>query len=155
MNPIFTLLHTATASIPPCSACPDIMPVARPLLKNQVAPVPGPDGLVHFTPVAPPTETDLVRLAGLTQYTADSKPYADLLNIDISTFHDGPEAQKKLAAQVHEAMTTQGFFVLTGHALSQEEIARQVDIGYVSGQLRRAAVRKWPSQAWGLIPDRA
>jgi hypothetical protein len=30
-------------------------------------------------------------------------------------------------------MTTQGFFVLTGHALSQEEIARQVDIGYVRG----------------------
>jgi len=49
----------------------------------------------------------------------------------MSTFKDGIEAQKKLADQLYTAMTTQGFFVLTGFGISEEEIRRQVDIGYV------------------------
>ncbi|WWC58799.1 uncharacterized protein I303_101343 [Kwoniella dejecticola CBS 10117] len=75
----------------------------------------GAEGLLHFTPVGP-SQMDI--------------PYADLMNIDLSTFADGPDAQQKLAGQLYQAMTTQGFFVLTGFGISEEEIARQVDIGY-------------------------
>ncbi|WVF65610.1 hypothetical protein IAT40_000340 [Kwoniella sp. CBS 6097] len=57
-------------------------------------------------------------------------PYADLQQINISTWNDGPEAQQALADQLYKAMTTDGFFVLTGIDISEEEIARQVDIGY-------------------------
>ena len=32
-------------------------------------------------------------------------------------------------------MITDGFFVLTGHALTEDEITRQVDIGYVGPDL--------------------
>ena len=55
------------------------------------------------------------------------------MTIDVSTFDGGSEARKALAAQLHEAMTTKGFFVLTGHNVMEEEIKRQVDIGYVRG----------------------
>ncbi|OCF41964.1 hypothetical protein I317_04266 [Kwoniella heveanensis CBS 569] len=71
--------------------------------------------LLHFTPVAP-SKMEL--------------PYADLQQIDISTWNDGLEAQQELADQLYKAMTTDGFFVLTGLDISEEEIARQVDIGY-------------------------
>lgn len=73
--------------------------------------------LLHFEPVQPSNE-DL--------------PYADLATIDVSTFDKGPEAQKALAEQVRDAMHGDGFFTLVGMGISEEEIARQVDIGYVS-----------------------
>ncbi|WWC58131.1 uncharacterized protein I303_100666 [Kwoniella dejecticola CBS 10117] len=72
-------------------------------------------GLLHFTPVAE-SKVDV--------------PYADLTNIDISTWDQGLVAQQKLAKQLFTAMTTDGFFVLTGFGISEEEITRQVDIGY-------------------------
>ena len=109
----------------------------------------GPDGLIHFQPVHESKE-DVVsfdlnararhkhtmsRVNCSVVYRegkADYKPYADLMNIDISTWDDGDQARQSLSKQLYEAMTTQGFFVLTGHCLSEREIERQVDIGYVS-----------------------
>lgn len=73
--------------------------------------------LLHFEPVHAST-ADL--------------PYADLATIDVSAFNDGTEAQTKLAKQVREAMHTDGFFTLVGMRINEAEIARQVDIGYVS-----------------------
>jgi isopenicillin N synthase-like dioxygenase len=55
-----------------------------------------------------------------------------LTHIDVSRWDEGEAEQKRLAKQLHDAMTTQGFFVLTGHCISEEEITRQVDIGFVS-----------------------
>nr|XP_019015137.1 uncharacterized protein I206_01225 [Kwoniella pini CBS 10737]OCF53918.1 hypothetical protein I206_01225 [Kwoniella pini CBS 10737] len=73
------------------------------------------DELLHFTPVEP---------------SKMNIPYADLMNIDISTFDNGEDTRQKLANQVYEAMTTKGFFVLTGFGISEAEISKQVDIGY-------------------------
>ncbi|KAL1406675.1 hypothetical protein Q8F55_008381 [Vanrija albida] len=78
-------------------------------------PAPVHDDLLHFTPVAPST-MDL--------------PYADLAVVDMSTWHDGPDAQAAISAKIAHAMHTDGFFTLVGHGISEEEIARQVDIGY-------------------------
>ncbi|WWC86470.1 uncharacterized protein L201_001347 [Kwoniella dendrophila CBS 6074] len=72
-------------------------------------------GLVHFIPVAE-SKMDV--------------PYADLSIIDISRWSEGLDVQKSLADQLYEAMTTDGFFVLTGFGISEQEIQRQVDIGY-------------------------
>ncbi|ORX39267.1 Clavaminate synthase-like protein [Kockovaella imperatae] len=69
----------------------------------------------HFTPVAE-SKLDI--------------PYADLTEINISRWDDGPEEQARLAEELRDAMTTDGFLVLTGHALSEADISRQVDIGY-------------------------
>lgn len=64
-------------------------------------------------------------------------------------FNDGPEAQKALAKTLAEAMTTQGgscghsdtaftiltvspgFFVLKNHGISEDEIKRMTNIGWV------------------------
>ena len=68
------------------------------------------------------------------------------MTIDISTYHDGHEAREKLASQLHDAMTNNGFFVLTGHAVSEDEIKRQVDIGYVSTMKSRESSSIWTCQ---------
>lgn len=52
--------------------------------------------------------------------------WADLITIDLSSDSDH-------AADLHQAMTTRGFFALVGHGISEEEIKRQVDLGYVRG----------------------
>jgi isopenicillin N synthase-like dioxygenase len=69
----------------------------------------------HFVPVQP------------TKHELD---YADLDTLDFSRYDEGPEARKELAAQLHQAMTTHGFFVVVNHGLSEEQITRQVDIGH-------------------------
>ncbi|KAK4688948.1 hypothetical protein P7C73_g1166, partial [Tremellales sp. Uapishka_1] len=73
--------------------------------------------LLHFTPVA-----------------ASKEPlqYADLSTVDMATFNDGPEAQLALAETLRSAMHNQGFFTLINYGITEEEIQRQVDIGYVS-----------------------
>ncbi|WRT64439.1 uncharacterized protein IL334_001371 [Kwoniella shivajii] len=73
------------------------------------------NGLLHFIPVRK-SEMDV--------------PYADLINIDLSKWNQGANAQKKLATQLYTAMTTQGFFMLTGTTITEQEIQRQVDIGF-------------------------
>ncbi|CAK7222010.1 hypothetical protein SBRCBS47491_004722 [Sporothrix bragantina] len=69
----------------------------------------------HFTPV---------------QETKEDLPFADLVKIDLSTYEDGPEARKKLAQDLNQAMRTQGFFYVINHGISEQEIERQIDIGY-------------------------
>jgi hypothetical protein len=69
----------------------------------------------HFIPVQP---SKLV------------KDFVQLRTVDLSRYEDGPEARKELAEEVRRAMTTQGFFILVNHGLSEEDISRQVDIGH-------------------------
>jgi isopenicillin N synthase-like dioxygenase len=69
----------------------------------------------HFVPVTPSKEPI---------------DFVDLHKVDLSTYDDGLEARRALAEQVRQAMTTQGFFTLLNHGISQEEIERQVDIGH-------------------------
>ncbi|KAK5658160.1 hypothetical protein OQA88_2133 [Cercophora sp. LCS_1] len=69
----------------------------------------------HFEP-APPTKIPL--------------EYVSLTTIDLSLYDDGPAARSALASQIHDAMTTQGFFTVINHGISQSTITRQVDIGH-------------------------
>ncbi|RSH80761.1 hypothetical protein EHS25_007097 [Saitozyma podzolica] len=73
-------------------------------------------GLLHFEHVAPSKQQDL--------------PFADLKTVDMGSFNDGPEAQAKIAEEIRQAMHEQGFFTLINHGFTQEEVARQMDIGY-------------------------
>jgi isopenicillin N synthase-like dioxygenase len=56
--------------------------------------------------------------------------YADLETLDYSLYDEGHEARKGLAAQLRRAMTTQGFFVVVNHGITEKQITRQVDIGH-------------------------
>jgi isopenicillin N synthase-like dioxygenase len=69
----------------------------------------------HFVPVQPSKE----RIN-----------FVPLHTVDLTNYNDGLEAQKQLAELVRKAMTTQGFFTLINHGISEDEIARQVDIGH-------------------------
>ncbi len=69
----------------------------------------------HFEPVAP---------------TKEPVEYVSLRTIDLARYDDGPEARAQLAEEIRLAMTTQGFFTLINHGISEEDITRQVDIGH-------------------------
>lgn len=71
--------------------------------------------LEHFVPVAP---------------TAEKLDYADLVELDLSAYEDGPAARLELANKLKYAMRTQGFLLVVNHGVSLETIERQVDIGY-------------------------
>lgn len=69
----------------------------------------------HFVPVQPSKLVD---------------DFVKLRTVDLGRYDDGPEARKELAEEVRVAMTTQGFFILINHGISEEDISRQVDIGH-------------------------
>lgn len=69
----------------------------------------------HFEPVAPSKEPI---------------DFVSLHTIDLSQYDNGVAARKELAEQVRQAMTTQGFFTLINHGISESDISRQVDIGH-------------------------
>ena len=69
----------------------------------------------HFVPVGP---------------TKEQIDFVKLRTIDLGRYDDGPSARAELAEEVRLAMTTQGFFTLINHGLSEEDITRQVDIGH-------------------------
>jgi hypothetical protein len=62
----------------------------------------------HFVPVEPSKEDiDFVRLR----------------TVDLSKYDDGQEARQLLAEEIRLAMTTQGFFKMINHGISEEEIS--------------------------------
>lgn len=69
----------------------------------------------HFVPVGP---------------TKEKLDFADLEILDFSRYNEGLESKKALASQVHKAMSTQGFFVIVKHGISEESISRLVDVGH-------------------------
>ncbi|KAF8584800.1 gibberellin 2-oxidase [Ramaria rubella] len=60
-----------------------------------------------------------------TKYTLD---YAPLAVIDLSTFDRSPEDRTSLAHQLEDAVRNVGFWVVTGHDISDEEVNRQLSI---------------------------
>ena len=67
---------------------------------------------------APPTKLDV--------------PMIDLQAIDLSTFLDGPhglKSRQQLANQLESALTTYGFFKLTGHGIDHDTLERMKSIG--------------------------
>ena len=72
-------------------------------------------GVDHFVPVEP---------------TKASLDFVKLQCIDLARYDKGADAKARLAEQIRYAMTTQGFFTIINHGLSEEEITRQVDIGH-------------------------
>jgi isopenicillin N synthase-like dioxygenase len=62
--------------------------------------------------------------------TKEKLDFADLEVLDFSLYDDGPTSRKILADQVHQAMSTHGFFVILNHGISEEVITRQVNIGH-------------------------
>ena len=62
--------------------------------------------------------------------TKEQLEFADLEILDFSCYDDGPTARQALADQVHHAMSTQGFFVIVNHGISEDKTTRLVDIGH-------------------------
>ena len=56
--------------------------------------------------------------------------FVALKSIDFAQYEKGRDARQQLAEEVRQAMTTQGFFVIVNHGISEQEIERQVDIGH-------------------------
>lgn len=69
----------------------------------------------HFVPVGP---------------TKEHLDFADLEILDFSHYNGGSKAKQALASQLHKAMSTQGFFVIVNHGISEGKITRMVDIGH-------------------------
>ncbi|KAK7047123.1 hypothetical protein VNI00_006788 [Paramarasmius palmivorus] len=67
-----------------------------------------------------------------TQYKLDC---AHLVTIDVSTFNRSPEDNARLAAELIDASHNTGFWVITGHGITDEEVNRQLSIGQAFHQL--------------------
>jgi isopenicillin N synthase-like dioxygenase len=62
--------------------------------------------------------------------TSEKLEYADLPTLDFAKLKTSDAGKAKLAETLNNCMRTQGFFYIVNHGLSEEEISRQVDIGY-------------------------
>ncbi|KAJ5860546.1 uncharacterized protein N7529_007856 [Penicillium soppii] len=60
--------------------------------------------------------------------TKEELDWAPLVEIDLSRF-DEPGGKEALAKQLYDAVTRVGFWVVTGHGLSEERVLRQFSIG--------------------------
>lgn len=60
--------------------------------------------------------------------TKEELEWAPLVEIDLSRF-DEPGGKQALAEQLYDAVTRVGFWVVTGHGLSDERVLRQFSIG--------------------------
>ena len=61
-----------------------------------------------------------------TKYTLD---YAPLMTLDLTTFHDSADERMRLARQLADATHNTGFWVVTGHGISDDDIKRQLALG--------------------------
>jgi hypothetical protein len=59
--------------------------------------------------------------------TREELDWAPLVELDISRF-DEPGEKPKLAAQLEEAVRNVGFWIVTGHGITDEEVLRQLAI---------------------------
>ena len=59
--------------------------------------------------------------------TKEELDWAPLVELDISRF-DEPGENLKLAAQLEEAVRNVGFWIVTGHGITDEEVLRQLAI---------------------------
>ena len=61
-----------------------------------------------------------------TKHTLD---YAPLMTLDLATFHDSADERMRLARQLADATHNTGFWVVTGHGISDDDIKRQLALG--------------------------
>ena len=61
-----------------------------------------------------------------TKYALD---YAQLAIIDITNFDRSPEDRARLARQLDGAVRDTGFWIVTGHGISDDEIDHHLNIG--------------------------
>lgn len=74
-----------------------------------------------------------VRLVDVSSPLIQAQPGSHvhrLRTVDLSKYEDGEDARKALAEEIRLAMTTQGFFKIINHGLTEEDISRQVDVGH-------------------------
>lgn len=76
-----------------------------------------------------------------TQYTLD---YAPLAVIDLSTFDRSPEDRARLAHQLKDAAHNTGFWVVTGHGITDDEVNRQLSIGQAFYKTPLEEKRQYP-----------
>lgn len=74
------------------------------------------------------TRTILVKPWTRPEPTKEDLDWAPLVEIDLSIF-DQPGGKEKLAAQLYEAVTKVGFWVVTNTGLDDERVLRQFSIG--------------------------
>jgi len=56
--------------------------------------------------------------------------HVDLVTVDLSRYHNGPDSRAELAERIRHAMVMQGFFLVVNHGFTEAEITGQVDIGH-------------------------
>lgn len=71
--------------------------------------------LEHFVPVEP---------------TKKPVTYVNLRTMELARYEEGRTARAELAEEIRLAITTQGFFTLINHGVSEDDITRQVDISH-------------------------
>lgn len=81
----------------------------------------------------PPSDTTtsktlLVKPWSRPQPTKEDLDWAPLVEIDLSVF-DQPGGKEKLAAQLYEAVTKVGFWVVTNTGIDDEKVLQQFSIG--------------------------
>ncbi|ESK87420.1 flavonol synthase [Moniliophthora roreri MCA 2997] len=76
-----------------------------------------------------------------TKYKLD---YAPLATIDISSFNRSPEDDTRLAAELIDASHNTGFWVVTGHGITDDAINRQLSIGQAFFALPIEEKREFP-----------
>src|SRR5271156_3166476 len=59
--------------------------------------------------------------------TKENLEWAPLVEIDISRFNE-PGEKQKLAAKLEDAVRNVGFWIVTGHGITDEEVIRQLAI---------------------------
>jgi non-haem dioxygenase in morphine synthesis N-terminal len=62
------------------------------------------------------------------EQTKEDLDWAPLVNIDVSRF-DEPGEKQRLAAQLEDTIRNVGFWIVTGHGITDEEIRRALTIG--------------------------
>ena len=75
-----------------------------------------------------PSKVDIppYKAPATTKYALD---YAQLAIIDMTNFDRSPEDRAQLAHQLDDAVRDTGFWIVTGHGISDDEIDRHLDIG--------------------------
>jgi len=77
-------------------------------------------------------------------FTKQDLKWAPLVLVDISKFWDSPEERIKLAAELEHSIRQVGFWIVTGHGISDEEVLKVLSIGNAFFNLPMEEKRKVP-----------
>jgi isopenicillin N synthase-like dioxygenase len=77
--------------------------------------------------------------------TKCSLDYAPLAVIDLSTFDHSSEDRARLAEKLRDAAHNTGFWVVTGHGITDEEVNRHLSICQAFYKIPMEEKRQYPS----------